>query len=188
MKKVLALFLLVFVVGCAQRYTKDEPVYREAARSLSDLFGGKAEKEEVVEEETAMSEEDIQEVDLDADEERVITSEEIKLVFKDILFDYDKYTIRPDSRDVLDSVAKWLTANHRTKIILEGHCDERGTNEYNLALGEKRAKAARDYLISLGVSSSRMTVITYGEEKPVCTAHNEACWQLNRRAHFVVTE
>jgi peptidoglycan-associated lipoprotein len=70
---------------------------------------------------------------------------------------------------------------------LEGHCDERGTNEYNLALGERRANAAKDYLVSLGVDSSRVRTISYGEEKPFCMTHDESCWQLNRRGHFVLT-
>ncbi|MEF9437683.1 MAG: peptidoglycan-associated lipoprotein Pal [Candidatus Mariimomonas ferrooxydans] len=107
--------------------------------------------------------------------------------FKDALFDYDRYTIRPDARTALDSVAGWLNSNRGTNILIEGNCDEMGTNEYNLALGEKRAKAARDYLISRGISSGRIRHISYGEEKPLCTEKNEACWQSNRRAHFVVT-
>ena len=108
--------------------------------------------------------------------------------FKDALFDYDKYDIRPDAREVLDSVASWLNSHRDIKALVEGHCDERGTNEYNLALGERRAKAARDYLISRGVSHKRMSIITYGEEKPACTEQNEECWQKNRRAHFIVTK
>jgi peptidoglycan-associated lipoprotein len=78
-----------------------------------------------------------------------------------------------------------MNKNKGANITIEGHCDERGTNEYNLALGEKRAKSAMDYLVSLGVSSSRMGMITYGEENPVCVQKNEACWQKNRRAHFI---
>lgn len=192
MKKFLILVLLIFAVGCAQRYTKDEPVYREAARCKGDLYSlddvscdeAAIRVKEVVVEEVDITEEYIKDIDLSDEEVR----KEIALIFKDILFDYDKYDIKDDSRPYLGSIASWLTEYLRTNIIIEGHCDERGTNEYNLALGEKRAKAAGDYLISIGVASSRITVITYGEEKPACTAHSEGCLQLNRRAHFVVTE
>ena len=78
--------------------------------------------------------------------------------------------------------------NKNINVLIEGHCDERGTNEYNLALGEKRATAARDYLIARGVASTKIKTLSYGEEKPICTEQNEACYQKNRRAHFVVTK
>ena len=102
--------------------------------------------------------------------------------FKDILFDYDKYTIRKEARPILDTAASALHENREQNIIIEGHTDERGTNEYNLALGEKRAKATMQYLRSLGVSPKRMTIMTFGEEKPICASQNESCWQRNRRA------
>ena len=104
---------------------------------------------------------------------------------KDVHFDYDRSEIRPEDRPVLDDVAAWLATNPVTLLLIEGHCDERGTDEYNLALGERRAHAARDYLVAQGVASSRITVVTYGEERPVCTASTETCWARNRRAHFV---
>jgi peptidoglycan-associated lipoprotein len=103
-------------------------------------------------------------------------------LFNDILFDYDKYNIRKDARSILDTAASVLNENGEQNIIIEGHTDERGTNEYNLALGEKRAKATMKYLRSLGVSPARMTIMTFGEEKPLCSYDNESCWQRNRRA------
>jgi peptidoglycan-associated lipoprotein len=105
---------------------------------------------------------------------------------KDIYFDFDKYDIRPGDAKVLDANAAWLKARENYLVLIEGHCDERGTNEYNLALGERRAKAAMNYLVSQGVQASRITIISYGEERPVCTEKNEACWSKNRRAHFLV--
>ncbi|MBI3457958.1 MAG: OmpA family protein [Candidatus Rokubacteria bacterium] len=84
--------------------------------------------------------------------------------------------------------ATWLKANPNALLLIEGHADERGTNEYNLALGERRAKATRDFLVSLGVEAGRMTVISYGEERPTCTERTEACWAQNRRAHFLVKQ
>jgi peptidoglycan-associated lipoprotein len=104
---------------------------------------------------------------------------------KDVYFDFDKYDIRPGDAKVLDDNAGWLKAND-TLVLIEGHCDERGTNEYNLALGERRAKATMNYLVSQGIQASRITIISYGEERPVCTEKNEACWQKNRHAHFLV--
>ena len=83
--------------------------------------------------------------------------------------------------------ADWLRANPAVRVEIEGHCDERGTSEYNLALGAKRAGAAKDYLAALGVSADRMSTISYGEELPICKEHDESCWQSNRRVHFVVS-
>ncbi|OLC16298.1 MAG: peptidoglycan-associated lipoprotein [Candidatus Rokubacteria bacterium 13_1_40CM_69_27] len=105
---------------------------------------------------------------------------------QDIHFDFDKYTLRPDAAKILDANARWLKANPNRLVLVEGHCDERGTNEYNLALGERRAKAAMSYLEAQGVAASRFTMISYGEERPLCTAHSEDCWAKNRRAHFLV--
>jgi len=104
---------------------------------------------------------------------------------RDIFFDFDKYDIRPDDAKTLDANAGWLKANANNLVLIEGHADERGTNEYNLALGERRAKATMNYLVSQGIQANRITIISYGEERPVCTESNEACWQRNRRAHFL---
>jgi peptidoglycan-associated lipoprotein len=105
---------------------------------------------------------------------------------KDIHFDFDKYDIRPGDAKVLDSNASWLKSNPDQLLLIEGHCDERGTNEYNLALGERRAKATMNYLVSQGVQANRITIISYGEERPLCTEHSESCWSQNRRSHFLV--
>jgi peptidoglycan-associated lipoprotein len=105
---------------------------------------------------------------------------------KDIHFDFDKYDIRPGDAKTLDGNAGWLKSNPNHLVLIEGHCDERGTNEYNLALGERRAKSTMNYLVSQGVQASRITIISYGEERPLCTQHTEECWAQNRRAHFLV--
>jgi len=104
---------------------------------------------------------------------------------KDIFFDFDKYDVRPNDAKTLDTNAAWLKSNDNL-VLIEGHCDERGTNEYNLALGERRAKATMNYLVAQGVQASRITIISYGKERPTCTEHSEACWAQNRRAHFLV--
>ena len=103
---------------------------------------------------------------------------------KDIFFDFDKYDIRANDAKTLDTNAAWLKTNDNL-VLIEGHCDERGTNEYNLALGERRAKSTMNYLVSQGVQASRITIISYGKERPVCTEHTEDCWAKNRRSHFL---
>jgi len=104
----------------------------------------------------------------------------------DCYFDYDKYNIRDDARAALQGDARALVERSGIKFTLEGHCDERGSEKYNLALGDRRANAAKEFLVGQGISSERIDTISYGKERPVCTEHNEECWQKNRRAHFVL--
>jgi peptidoglycan-associated lipoprotein len=103
----------------------------------------------------------------------------------DAYFDYDKADIRPDARTALSKTADFLKSNPQFKATIEGHCDERGSTEYNLGLGDRRASAVKQYLVSLGVSADRLTTVSFGKEKPFCMESNEACWQQNRRGHFV---
>ena len=104
---------------------------------------------------------------------------------KPVYFAFDSFAIRPADARTLDASVAWLKANPGQLTLIEGHCDERGTNEYNLALGERRAKAAMSYLVSKGIEAGRITIISYGKERPVCTEHNEACWSKNRRDMFL---
>ncbi|MEZ5392410.1 MAG: peptidoglycan-associated lipoprotein Pal [Bryobacterales bacterium] len=110
---------------------------------------------------------------------------------RDAYFDYDKSTIRPDAEDALRSNATALKDIFgkfpSDRVTVEGHCDDRGTNEYNLALGDRRATAARDFLVNLGVPATKLSTVSYGEERPQCTEETEACWQRNRRAHFAAS-
>jgi peptidoglycan-associated lipoprotein len=106
----------------------------------------------------------------------------------DIHFDYNDYTVRQQDSDILHSNADWLQKNPDRHVQIEGHCDERGSEEYNIALGAKRAQAAKEYLETLGVSGDRMSTISYGKELPLCTDHTEDCWAQNRRAHFAIAE
>lgn len=105
---------------------------------------------------------------------------------KDVFFDFDSYGLRADARQVLNANADWLKKNPSAKVEIEGHCDERGTSEYNLALGAKRAQSAKDFLATLGIGGDRLSTISYGEEIPVCKQANEDCWRQNRRARFVI--
>lgn len=104
----------------------------------------------------------------------------------DIYFDFDRSDLRADARDALRKNSDWLKNNPSVRVEIEGHCDDRGTNEYNLALGAKRAQSARDYLATLGIAGDRLSTISYGEEIPVCRDAGEACWRQNRRARFVI--
>jgi peptidoglycan-associated lipoprotein len=104
---------------------------------------------------------------------------------RDAYFDYDKADIRPDARAALSQTADFLKGHPSIKATIEGHCDERGSTEYNLALGDRRATAVKQYLVSLGVSADRLSTVSFGKEKPFCNESNESCWQQNRRGHFV---
>lgn len=105
---------------------------------------------------------------------------------KDAFFDYDQYNIRDDARAALQADARVLRERPGIRVTIEGHCDERGSEKYNLALGDRRANAAKDFLVSQGIDGSRIDTISYGMERNVCEQHNEECWQLNRRAHLVM--
>ncbi|MEO6306971.1 MAG: peptidoglycan-associated lipoprotein Pal [Nitrospiraceae bacterium] len=105
---------------------------------------------------------------------------------RDVFFGYDSWVISEDGRQSLARDAEWMKSNPSALVKVEGHCDERGTAAYNLVLGEKRAKAARNYLVELGVSANRLSVISYGKERPACNEHAEPCYQQNRRGHLAV--
>ncbi len=107
---------------------------------------------------------------------------------RDAFFDLDKSEIRPDARDALTKDAEFLRSYQDVRISIEGHCDERGSTEYNLGLGQRRAEAAKNYLVSLGITANRIDTVSWGKERPFCTEHDETCWQQNRRAHFVMVK
>ncbi|MDX1384826.1 MAG: peptidoglycan-associated lipoprotein Pal [Thermoanaerobaculia bacterium] len=106
-----------------------------------------------------------------------------------VYFDFDRYELKPEARERLAKNAEFMKGHPGLIFRIEGHCDERGTNEYNIALGDRRANAARDYLMSLGVEGIQLQTVSYGEERPFCTSsHDESCWWQNRRAHFLAIE
>ncbi len=110
----------------------------------------------------------------------------MRAAVRDLHFEFDQYDLGTEARRTLEDLAQALKANPAFAIRIEGHADERGTTEYNLALGERRAQAAKDYLVSLGVPADRIETISYGEERPLDPGHDELAWALNRRAHFLV--
>ncbi len=170
-------FSLWFLAGCAAR-----PVKEKAVLPSRELAEGRATPEEEV---LALKGEDIPLVKKEGLKEikKELTEEE-KRIFTNIYFDFDKSDIKPEGRPVLEKIAAYLLKNPAPDLLIEGHCDERGTEEYNLALGERRALSARRYLIGLGVASGRLQTISYGEERPVDSDHNETAWAKNRRAEF----
>ncbi len=116
----------------------------------------------------------------------VAVTQEKPSPFGDIHFDFDKSSIREDAKPILSGVADQLRKNKGLRLLIEGHCDERGTSEYNMALGDRRAESARTYLVSLGVPASAISTVSFGKEKPLDPGHSEAAWAKNRRDHFVV--
>lgn len=183
MKKIVVFALVLFfgymLIGCAQRkVVQPQPsVTHEETRAKAPERAEQGVPEEKITEQQIAK--------IETREGEMPKYAEEKSIFEDIHFEFDKYDIRPDAKPILKSIADWLMKNKSTDLLIEGHCDERGTNEYNLALGDRRAKAAKDSLIALGIPSGRINIISYGEEKPLCTEQTEECWQKNRRAHFV---
>ena len=125
----------------------------------------------------------VDEAALKADAELARLAAEVRKLYT-VHFDFDKYNIKPEDAELLKSNSRWLRKNKGVRVLIEGHADERGETEYNLALGAKRAQSVKDFLVSLGISPSRFSTISYGEEKPVDEGHNEAAWAKNRRAEF----
>lgn len=121
-----------------------------------------------------------------AEGEQKVTEEAMQL--EDIHFDFDKYNLRPGDRKILSGHADWLLKNENYKVTIEGNCDERGTEEYNMALGQRRATTAMNYLVNMGVKKSRISTISYGKDRPLDPGHNEEAWAKNRRDHFVLQE
>lgn len=177
---VLVIFILCFgllMVGCPKKTTvKEEPsVKKEEPAKVEAERAKQAEKEKF-------------DKSMVAKQTPGIAGEVFESsMLKDIHFDFDKYDIRPGDASILKENAALLNKYPNVKVQLEGHCDERGTAEYNLALGERRANNAKNYLVSLGISSARISTISYGKEKPLDPSHNEAAWSKNRRAHTVIT-
>ena len=114
-------------------------------------------------------------------------SPEDALILKNVHFDFNDSTIRADAKPILKGISAWMSNNPRAELMIEGHCDARGTSEYNLALGEKRSLSIRTHLVGLGVNADRLHTISYGKEKPLCPESNERCWQINRRGQFRVS-
>ena len=126
---------------------------------------------------------------VEEEELEVIEEEDLEpIVLEDIFFDFDKYSIKGEFKAALEANAELLMQRDEAVLVIEGHCDERGTSEYNLALGEKRAKAVMDFYLAYGVGTNRLSMISYGEERPFEYGHGEDAWAMNRRAHMLIKE
>lgn len=183
MTKKIAIFLVIcaltflFLVSCKPKVkaTPPPPPPVKEQPKVEKVEEAPAVKKPTLSEEEIFMSKSLEEINLEAP-------------LKMIHFDYDRFEIREDAKPVLDADATWLRKFSSIKVLIEGHCDERGTEEYNLALGEKRAKNTMDYLTSLGISPDRMKIISYGKSQPLDTGHTEFAWQKNRRAQFLIIE
>jgi peptidoglycan-associated lipoprotein len=186
------LMIAIFVTGCPKKPT----IVKEEAKAPAVDTKVQEEKARKEAEERARAEAEAKaraEAEARARkeaEERAKKEAEALKAFKpeDIHFDFDRYDIKERDRETLKSLADWLLKNKSAKVEIEGHSDERGSNEYNLALGDRRAHSAKQYLVTLGVSESRIKTISYGEEKPLCAESGEDCWWKNRRGHFSIRQ
>jgi peptidoglycan-associated lipoprotein len=177
MKKYLVLLLAGLMAAAAM-------VSLQGCGSKEEVMEEPIVEPEIVEETSALSGDDIPLAEVPED---AIYIEPMGAEFQDIHFEFDQYRILERDIPTLERVARWLNNNPDAKLLIEGHCDERGTNEYNMALGEQRALAARRYLVGLGIDSDRLTTISYGEERPIALGSNEEAWAENRRGHFAVS-
>jgi peptidoglycan-associated lipoprotein len=192
---------MMLMTGCAKKaVSKDEGLVAgekkaAAAQSEADIKKKAAEaaaKEEAArklaaEQAAAQQKEDVKELALKRDAAATAAAEKEQTAFEDIYFVFDKSTIEPEAREILKRLASLLDSNKNYSLVVEGHCDERGTVEYNLALGQRRADAAMKYLVDLGLDKESIKTITYGKERPLDPGHDEEAWAKNRRAHFLTT-
>ena len=166
---LIALVMAVAIGGCAAQSTPPAPatgMYGDSTASVGDAYGTGAAPHTSARPRLG----------------DFVRSEDVR----DIHFDFDSYEVRTADVATLDASLQWLKAHPDSLLVIEGHADERGTTEYNLALGERRAKASMNYLVSRGIHAGRITVVSYGEERAACREHSEGCWSRNRRAHFLV--
>jgi peptidoglycan-associated lipoprotein len=166
-------FLLT--VSCAKKTIRSETSLTQE----DDAAAEKARQEELAEQRA------IEEQRLKEESERMAAARDMFLS-EDIFFEFDSAVLLAEAQEILRKKAEWLINNPEATATIEGHCDERGTNEYNLALGERRAESAKAFLVDLGVQGSRLSSISYGEERPVDPGHNEEAWAKNRRGHFII--
>lgn len=198
-------FGLMFTASCSKKQIKTEPsvsgMYEDSPLIRQPITTTPSEKEDtgLVRRQKAIDEERLRQERLQREEaerirreregERVVIEERgsrTSFMSEDVYFSYDSAALSAQARETLKNKAEWLRTHPNISVIIEGHCDERGTNAYNMALGDRRAESVKAFLANLGISRSRMTTISYGEERPADPSHNERAWRRNRRAHFVL--
>jgi len=192
---ILVLCFGLILTGCPKKtVVKDEPAAKKSQELAAERERAAKEKEAKEKELAAIREKEAKKTSEKEFEKTLVSKREPGIqgeflesnLLKDIHFDFDKFDIRSGDTEILRGNAALLAKNPNMKIQIEGHCDERGTSEYNLALGERRANSAKEYLVSLGMSADRISTISYGKEKPLDPGHNEEAWGKNRRGHFII--
>ncbi len=172
---------LMIVTSCAKKTVKaDLGLAQTQEDEAAKLAAEKAKQEEIARQRALDEKRSKEEVAMGK-----ISAARNLFMNEDIYFDFDRSDLKPETQEILKRKAEWLRNNPGESGIIEGHCDERGTNEYNLALGDRRAQSAKNFLNDLGIAKSRLTTISYGEERPADSRHNEDAWSKNRRDHFV---
>lgn len=186
------LILIIVISGMLLTASCSKKVIRDDTPDTSGLYDTSAQDDStqgttVYQDDTDTSQPVVNTEDIDSSR---ISSElraaREKFINEDIYFGFDQSSLSPEAQMILRRKAEWMNNNPGTSIIIEGHCDERGTTEYNLSLGDRRAESVKSFLANLGLSRSRMTTISYGEEKPLDPGHSEFAWAKNRRAHFII--
>ena len=167
----------LFTVSCAKKTIRDDTAL---AQQAEDQAAAEKAKQEELARQRAIEEQRLKE---ESESEAAARN---MFLNEDIFFEFDSAVLLPEAQVILKKKAEWLINNSDVTVTIEGHCDERGTNEYNLALGERRAASAKTFLMDLGISGSRLNCISYGEERPVDPGHNEEAWAKNRRGHFTI--
>ena len=178
--------LLVLGVSCAKKTVTMEAEPMEEEMAVEDTAAQQAAEDAAARREAELAK--MSEAERQRHEAAMMAEEARMRAFveENIHFDFDKYDLKPKAMMILDEKAAFLREHPEVRVLVEGHCDDRGTNEYNLALGDRRANSAKNYLVRSGVAESRITTISYGEEQPLCMEQAESCWWKNRRAQFQV--
>lgn len=190
MKYLAVMLALVMLVcwGCASKTAqvgqKPSAADEQAQRAQEEALKRKEREARITEEELARARADRERTE----RERALQEKTGVIPVSDIYFEFDSYTVKPEDVAKIKEVGEWLKSNSTVRIVVEGHCDERGTVEYNLALGQKRAEVVRNHLVKFGVDERRIRVISFGKEMPVDPGHTEEAWARNRRAHFAVDQ
>jgi peptidoglycan-associated lipoprotein len=181
---LLVLFVAFLAPSCGKKEIRSEPVMSEdEARRQAEEEARRREMEK----QAGVREQPLKEEGLSEQKEKTRFERDM-FENEDILFEFDSAKLSDQAQQILRAKAEWLRKNPRAQIIIEGHCDERGTNEYNLALGDRRAFAAKTFLVDLGIDQSRITTVSYGEERPLDPGSTEEAWAKNRRDHFVIKQ
>jgi peptidoglycan-associated lipoprotein len=181
---------MLFTVSCAKKAVMTEPSVTDTSAADEAARQAEMEKQKAMERERQLEEERLaaeraEQLKAEAMERDMMMAKN-RFLSENVYFDFDNATLDYQAQELLKQKAMWLRDNPDANVVIEGHCDERGTNAYNLALGERRAESTKAFLVNLGISAARLTTISYGEEKPLDIGHNEEAWAKNRRAAFVL--